>query len=77
MLIISSESSKEMNRRLFLIPLLVTLVMSLRLTNTLSVFHVLVNDFLRDMLNCFVYFDDISIYFRDIVEDVHHMRLVL
>lgn len=40
------------------------LVMPLGLTNSLAVFQGLVNYVLRDLLNVFVYLDDILIFFQ-------------
>ena len=49
------------------------------LTNTPAVFQVLVNDVLRDFLNCFifVYLDDILIFSHTPSEHILHVRQVL
>lgn len=49
------------------------------LTNAPAVFHSLVNDVLRDMLNqfLFVYLDHILIFSRKLEEHVQQVRLVL
>ena len=55
------------------------LVMPFGLTNAPAVFQNLMNDVLRDMLNCFVfiYLDDILIFSRNLQEHVQHVNLVL
>ena len=55
------------------------LVMPFGLTNVPAVFQNLINDVLRDMLNCFVfvYLDDILIFSRNLQEHVQHVNLVL
>ena len=55
------------------------LVMPFGLTNAPAVFQNLINDVLRDMLNCFVfvYLDDILIFSRNLQEHVQQVNLVL
>ena len=55
------------------------LVMSFGLTYAPAVFQSLVNDVLRDMLNCsvFVYIDDILIFSKSVEEHRVHVRQVL
>ena len=55
------------------------LVMPFGLTNTPTVFQSLVNDVLRNMLNCsvFVYLDDILIFSKSVEEHRIHVRQVL
>ena len=55
------------------------LVMSLGLTNALSVFQALVKDVLREMLERFdfLYLDDIMFFSNSISEHVRHVRQVL
>lgn len=49
------------------------------LTNAPTVFQVLVNDVLCDMLNQFLFIsiDDIFIFFETLEEHIQHVRLVL
>lgn len=55
------------------------LVMPFGLTNVPAVFQNLINDVLRDMLNCFVfvYLDDILIFSKNLQEHHQPIRLVL
>lgn len=55
------------------------LVMPFGLTNAPAVFQAIVNDVLRDLLNCvvFVYIDDILIFSRTCEEHIGHFRDVL
>ena len=55
------------------------LVMPFGLTNAPAVFQNLVNNILRDMINCFVvvFLDDILVYSRSEAEHIKHVRLVL
>ena len=51
--------------------------MPFSLTNAPAVFQNLINDVLRDMLNCFVfvYLDDILIFSSNLQEHVQHVNL--
>lgn len=55
------------------------LVMPFGLTNAQAVLQALVNDILRDMLNCFiiVYLDNRLIFSRNMEEHIQHVRFVL
>ncbi|KAK3557379.1 hypothetical protein QTP70_026549 [Hemibagrus guttatus] len=52
------------------------LVMPFGLTNAPAVFQALVNDVLRDMINHFVYLDNILIYSQSLEEHIHHVCTV-
>ncbi len=52
-------------------------VLPFGLVNAPAVFQELVNDVLRDMLNIFVYLDDIQIFSCSLQEHVQHLRRVL
>lgn len=76
---ILSASERVTSGRQCLTPQLEYLIMPFGLTNAPAVFHALVNDVLRDMLNrfVFVYLDDIFIFSKTREEHVHHVQSVL
>jgi len=55
------------------------LVMPFDLTNAPAVFQLLMNNVLRDMLNCFVFvsLDNIIVFIKFLEENVHHVQTIL